>query len=104
MHRRVEMRPAMLGTGEIVSRIVISLIRLPFRFGCTLKRLRRHPVDRFIGKIVRKVDPFSGWECAGLLRTGGEENKTDSRCKNPIDHLLGLRRRIGAGKKNNSTE
>jgi hypothetical protein len=69
MNRRVDMSPAMLGRGKILRRIVIAPIGHPLGYGCTFERLGRNPVDRFLRKIVREVDPRAGRERVRPLRT-----------------------------------
>ena len=80
MHRRVEMRAAVLGSAEIVGRIVVALVGRPVGHLFELELLRCRPEDRSVIERMGQVDdPHARQQLAVVFRHLGSCDQGDGR-------------------------
>ena len=111
VHRRVQVRAAVLGRREVVGRVVVALLGLAVGDLLELERRRGRPVDRPLVERMREVDQPAVGErrraagaCCGLRRSAGRTGPSDDgpgrqqrgRDADPPDHRHLLLERVNA--------
>src|SRR5206468_2210839 len=88
VHRRVDVRAAVLGAGKIVRGVVVALLGDAVGNVLQLETFGGWPEQRLVAVVVREVDERAGWPRRGRrsARTLGGDERKDNDGDGPTNH------------------